>query len=600
MASGLPMDHVPCKFDVVGDASSVSIRWEAWLEEFEAYADSIRGLFNDNDHKTQRRAALLYTAGAEVRKVFKTLSDIGNASDYDRAVTALNKHFKVEHHTTFRRHLFRITTQKEGETIAQFVTRLRNLSTGCSYGEDTDNQIRDQVIETCISDRLRRKLLEKGKLTLAQTLEIAATFEAVESQMKLMSLNESEKKNDESVHKVAHKSHGYRKQYHKSRPSSATSSSSRNYSDKQCERCGQEEHELSKCPAQGRKCYKCHGKNHLAAVCRRSRSYSQNYRSRNDNRPNRESKVRQVNDESNDNCESDYHCTFKVSVKAVERKCVIPETIPISVGGVPIQVVVDSASDANLISEQMWIELKKKKIKCVSRKVSRRLFGYSSDVPLEVIGVFDADVHAGNSNTRAEFVVAKGNEVPLLGKETAYQLGVLKIGLNVNKVASATVADRMKNQYPKVFEGLGKLRDRQVQLAIDPKARPIAQPLRRTPFALRAKVEEKIKELIESDVIEEATEPSEWVSPVVIVPKPNQKDIRMCIDMCRVNQAILRHRHPIPTVEEILQDLTGGKIFSKLDLKYGYHQLELHPDSRQITTFVTHCGLYHYKRLCWN
>ena len=46
MASGLPMDHVPCKFDVVGDASNVSIRWEAWLEEFEAYADS-RGLFND-------------------------------------------------------------------------------------------------------------------------------------------------------------------------------------------------------------------------------------------------------------------------------------------------------------------------------------------------------------------------------------------------------------------------------------------------------------------------------------------------------------------------------------------------------------------------
>ena len=103
MASGLPMDHVPCKFDVVGDASTVSIRWEAWLEEFEAYADS-RGLFNDADHKTQRRAALLYIAGAEVRKVFKTLSDTGNANEYGKAVTALNKHFTVEHNTLFRRH----------------------------------------------------------------------------------------------------------------------------------------------------------------------------------------------------------------------------------------------------------------------------------------------------------------------------------------------------------------------------------------------------------------------------------------------------------------------------------------------------------------
>ena len=107
----------------------------------------------------------------------------------------------------------------------------------------------------------------------------------------------------------------------------------------------------------------------------------------------------------------------------------------------------------------MWIELKKKKIECVSRKVNRKLFGYSSDVPLEVIGVFDADVQAGNSNTRAEFVVIKGNEVPLLSRETALKLGVLKIGLNVNKITSKSVADSMKIQYPGVFKGLGKLCD---------------------------------------------------------------------------------------------------------------------------------------------
>ena len=188
--------------------------------------------------------------------------------------------------------------------------------------------------------------------------------------------------------------------------------------------------------------------------------------------------MRQVNNEFNDDCkESDDHFTFKVSVNAVDGKCVIPEAIPVTVGGVPIHIVVDSASDANLISEQMWIELKKKKIKCVSRKVNRKLFSYSSDVPLEVIGVFDADVQAGNSNTRAEFVVMKGNEVPLLSRETALKLGVLKIGLNVNKITSKSVADSMKIQYPGVFKGLGKLCDRQVQLAIALKSKPIAQPL---------------------------------------------------------------------------------------------------------------------------
>jgi len=51
------------------------------------------------------------------------------------------------------------------------------------------------------------------------------------------------------------------------------------------------------------------------------------------------------------------------------------------------------------------------------------------------------------------------------------------------------------------------------------------------------------------------------------------------------------------TLAKITQDMNGSKIFSKLDLKWGYHQLELTPDSREITTFVTHCGLFRYKRL---
>ncbi|KAK7102592.1 hypothetical protein V1264_020788 [Littorina saxatilis] len=67
--------------------------------------------------------------------------------------------------------------------------------------------------------------------------------------------------------------------------------------------------------------------------------------------------------------------------------------------------------------------------------------------------------------------------------------------------------------------------------------------------------------------------------------------------MRRVNEAVMRERHPIPTVDELLQDMAESRVFSKLDLKLGYHQCELHPDSRDITTFVTHCGLYRYKRL---
>jgi hypothetical protein len=67
--------------------------------------------------------------------------------------------------------------------------------------------------------------------------------------------------------------------------------------------------------------------------------------------------------------------------------------------------------------------------------------------------------------------------------------------------------------------------------------------------------------------------------------------------MRRANQAATRERYPIPTVDEVIQDLNQSKVFSKLDIRLAYHQIELTPDSREITAFMTHKGVYRYKRL---
>ena len=67
--------------------------------------------------------------------------------------------------------------------------------------------------------------------------------------------------------------------------------------------------------------------------------------------------------------------------------------------------------------------------------------------------------------------------------------------------------------------------------------------------------------------------------------------------MRMANKAIKRERHVMPTLDEVIMDLNGATIFSKVDLKCGYHQLVLSEDSRNITTFSTHMGLYRYKRL---
>lgn len=67
--------------------------------------------------------------------------------------------------------------------------------------------------------------------------------------------------------------------------------------------------------------------------------------------------------------------------------------------------------------------------------------------------------------------------------------------------------------------------------------------------------------------------------------------------MRRANEAIKRERHITPTIKEIVGDLNGATVFSKLDLNQGYNQLELAPSFRYITTFSTHLGLMRYKRL---
>ena len=59
-------------------------------------------------------------------------------------------------------------------------------------------------------------------------------------------------------------------------------------------------------------------------------------------------------------------------------------------------------------------------------------------------------------------------------------------------------------------------------------------------------------------------------------------------------------RFPIPTIEETLLEMNESKVFSKLDLKWGFHQLELSEESRPITTFATHMGMYRYKRLMFD
>lgn len=190
--------------------------------------------------------------------------------------------------------------------------------------------------------------------------------------------------------------------------------------------------------------------------------------------------------------------------------------------------------------------------------------------------------------------VLQGNNGSLLSYKTAIALGILD--LHINQVKTNMLSQNIEKKFPNLFSGIGKLKDVEVPLHIDTTVEPVAQRARRIPFHIRKKVEKELSSLEQQGIIEKVDGPTPWVSPLVVIPKKDG-NVRICVDMRMANRAIKRERHPMPTMDDLTHTLNGATVFSKLDLRKGYHQLTLAPESRYITTFATHKGLWRYNRL---
>lgn len=107
-------------------------------------------------------------------------------------------------------------------------------------------------------------------------------------------------------------------------------------------------------------------------------------------------------------------------------------------------------------------------------------------------------------------------------------------------------------------------------------------------------IDSEIQELLSKNIIRPSVSP--WASPVVIVPKKGG-DLRLCVDYRGLNTKTHLDGYPMPQIQEILESLHGASIFSTLDLKSGYWQLEMDPDSIHKTAFVTTTGQFEFLRL---
>ena len=92
------------------------------------------------------------------------------------------------------------------------------------------------------------------------------------------------------------------------------------------------------------------------------------------------------------------------------------------------------------------------------------------------------------------------------------------------------------------------------------------------PLAYKNELKLKLDSMEKDGIISKVTEPTDWVSSMVVVKKPNGK-LRICLDPTDLNKAIKRPHFPLPTLDEVLPHLKKGKFFSMMDASNGYWQV---------------------------
>ena len=123
---------------------------------------------------------------------------------------------------------------------------------------------------------------------------------------------------------------------------------------------------------------------------------------------------------------------------------------------------------------------------------------------------------------------------------------------------------------------------------------PVRMPLYRHPEKAKEIISKMIQEMLDKDIIEESF--AVYLSPIVLISKPDGKK-RMCIDYRGVNKHIKIDIHPLPRIDELIEDVAGNRYYCTLDLKDAYYQCQLDEESRDITTFSDGKNLYRFKRL---
>ncbi|KAJ4966099.1 hypothetical protein NE237_017948 [Protea cynaroides] len=174
-------------------------------------------------------------------------------------------------------------------------------------------------------------------------------------------------------------------------------------------------------------------------------------------------------------------------------------------------------------------------------------------------------------------------------------VGYLVSVVNLTKEAPRMEDSDVVRDYPDVFpeELPGLPPDRATEFVIDliPGAAPVLKaPYRMAPTELK-ELKVKLQELLDKGYIRPSISP--WRAPVLFVKKKDGS-VRLCIDYRELNKLTIKNRYPLSWIDDLFNQLQGAKVFSKIDLRSGYHQLKIKDGDIPKTAFRTRYGHYEF------
>ena len=530
--------------------------WRRFKQQFKIY-EIASGLAR-KDGKV-RAMTLLHVAGSEALEVYNTFQwdEDEDNTKVEKIMEKFERYCNPRKNLTFERHSFFSRNQLEGESIDAYVTDLRNKASRCEFAELKDGLIRDRIVCGVNSDTVRARLLRESELSLEMCIDICRAAEISSAHLKVLTeekvvhvVNSSEEPDKSAIKKEE-------KEYTRAGMAGMNL----------CQFCGYR-HKRGRCPAFGKTCNVCHKQNHFARVCKATTKevHTVSNASTRDEQPFFIGTIgsKQVGDK-------DWYVNFQIN------NCTIPFKI-------------DTGAQCNVMPKSTCDEAG-----IVTSGSSRsKLVSYSGH-EIKTIGKTDVVILYQDRYHVMEVQVVEGDVMPVVGLKTATELNLVKRLFTVGCKGNGGPQPEILKRYQSQFSGIGTLPG-EYEIKIDASVTPVVHPPRRIPYMLRDKVKAELDRMARMGIITKVEQPTQWVSPIVVVKKPNG-DVRICLDPVDLNKAVKREHYPLRTVEEVAATLAEARVFSTLDATSGFYQIRLAEKSTWLTTFNTPFGRFKFERL---